>query len=218
MGKTVKCERSMHKVLSGRLDIKRTHPGTLLFLLLILDLVCLCWTTPTYAEWSRIGPEGGDIVSLVIDPANTKTVYAGTYSGGVFKSTNGGKSWDQVNSGLTHTYILTLAIDPVNTQTLYAGAVTWDDGVFESGVFKSTNGGKSWSQVNSLLLRSDSLAIDPVNTGTIYAGTWGDGVFKSTNGGKSWDQVNSGLTNTYIVSLAIDPASTGTILRRSFGW
>ncbi len=65
-----------------------------------------------------------------------------------------------------------------------------------SGVFKSTNGGGSWTAINSGLTNPYvlALAFDPSATTTIYAGTNG-GVFKSTNGGESWTAINTGLTN-----------------------
>ena len=145
--------------------------------MLILSIFCLCWTTPTHAGWISIGPDGGDIYALAIDPSTPQTIYAGTYDDGVFKSTNGGTSWTPITSGLTETYIYSLAINPKAPQTIYAGA--------GGGIFKSTNGGTSWTQVSSGLTSNIvySLAINPSNPQIVYAGSRGDGVFKSTNGG-----------------------------------
>ena len=63
-------------------------------------------------------------------------------------------------------------------------------------MFKSANGGGSWSAVNTGLNATGvpGLAIDPVTPATIYAGTSGGGVFKSTNGGGNWGAINTGLT------------------------
>ena len=58
------------------------------------------------------GPYGGDVRTLIIDPKNSATVYAGTFDGGVFKSTNGGASWEKRNSGLTNLSVFALSIDP----------------------------------------------------------------------------------------------------------
>ena len=87
------------------------------------------------------GPEGGEVTALVIDPTAPATLYAGTFAGGVFKSTDGGAGWRAVNVGLTESGGVALAIDPVAPATLYAGT---DDG----GVFKSTDGGRRWRAVN----------------------------------------------------------------------
>jgi len=159
-------------------------------------------------EWVPVnnGLYGGTIRSLVIDPSNTQVVYAGTFGGGVFKSTDGGSSWTAKNNGLTNTYVYSLAIDSSNTNVLYAGT----NG---GGVFKSTDGGSSWSVKNGVLKNTyvHCFVIDPSNTQVIYAGTDGGGVFKSTDGGTSWSAVNSGLTNSSVYSLAIDPTNTQTI-------
>ena len=83
--------------------------------------------------WTSIGPEGGTIQALAINPATPNTLYAGAYDvtgkydGGVFKSENGGGIWIPINNGLTNTNISALAIDPKTPATLYAGT---DGGVF----------------------------------------------------------------------------------------
>ena len=78
-------------------------------------------------------------------------LYAGTYDGGVFKSTNGGENWSAVNTGLTLTDVDVdaLAIDPTTPTTLYAGIS------YGGGVFKSTNSGENWSAVNTGLAHTD---------------------------------------------------------------
>jgi photosystem II stability/assembly factor-like uncharacterized protein len=146
------------------------------------------------------------IYAIAIDPSAPATLYAGTWGGGVFKTTNGGTSWTAVNSGFTDPYVLALAIDPSTPATLYAGTYF---GVY---VFKSTDGGTNWTAVNSGPTNAvQALAIDPSTPATLYAGTWADGVFKSTNGGTNWAAVNSGLTDTYVFALAIDPSAPATL-------
>src|SRR5437867_6257230 len=85
-------------------------------------------------SWTSIGPEGGSIAALAIDPVTPGTLYAGT-SGGVFKSVSAGESWSAVNTGLPTLYVRALAIDPQTPATLYA--------VTDRGVFKSINGAGS---------------------------------------------------------------------------
>ncbi|MEI6205239.1 MAG: FG-GAP-like repeat-containing protein [Desulfuromonadales bacterium] len=183
-------------------------PRLLITLFAVIVLTSPFTLHPSHAAttWQSIGPFGGTVYTIAIDRSNPQTLYAGTWGGGVFKSTNGGSSWSAINSGLTKSTINALAIDPSTPQTVYAG--TWG-----GGVFKSTNGGSSWSAVNSGLTNSNvsSLALDPSTPQTVYAGTSGGGVFKSTNGGSSWSAVNSGLTNSYVRSLAIDPSTPQTV-------
>ena len=155
--------------------------------------------------WQAIGPFGGIVNTIAIDPTNSQTVYAATWGNGVFKSTNGGASWTAGNSGMVSEYIKSLAIDPTNSQTVYAG--TWS-----FGVFKSTNGGASWTAANTGMVHTNvySLAIDPTSSQTVYAGTNG-GVFKSTNGGASWTAASSGMVNINVNSVAIDPTNSQTV-------
>ena len=111
--------------------------GPILFCILIASVLYCCLSAPAYAGWTSIGPYGGNVTSLAIDPVTPTTLYAGTGSG-VFKSTNGGASWVAASSGMISTSVSKLAIDPMTPTTLYAGA----NGNF---VYKSTNGGVSWT-------------------------------------------------------------------------
>src|SRR5687768_8870098 len=70
------------------------------------------------SAWTSLGPGGGLITALAIDPTAPTTLYAGTLGGGVFHSTDGGGSWTAINAGLTNLFISALAMTPA---TLYAG-------------------------------------------------------------------------------------------------
>jgi len=145
-----------------------------------------------------------DVSALAIDPITPATLFAGTYGGGVFKSSNGGDSWTAINSGLTSSEVLGLAIDPQTPAILYARTF--------GAIFKSSNGGESWSGINAGLTNTEvfALAIDPRTPTTLYAGTFG-GVFKSNNGGGSWTAINNGLTTSHFDALVIDPQTPATL-------
>src|SRR5919198_6268059 len=119
-----------------------------------------------------LGPLGGDVTALAFDPHDPSTVYAGADSGaGVFKSSDGGRSWRAVNSGLTGdhaTNVEALAVDPKMPSTVYAGT--------RDGVFRSADGGRRWTATLTGQWVS-AVAIDPRRTATVYAGTRGGGVF-----------------------------------------
>jgi photosystem II stability/assembly factor-like uncharacterized protein len=83
-----------------------------------------------------IGPFGGTIYSIAIDPADSNTVYAGAWGGGVYKSTDGGGQWADVNNGLTNRIVRSLAIDPADSNTLYAGT--------DNNIYISYDGGQTW--------------------------------------------------------------------------
>jgi photosystem II stability/assembly factor-like uncharacterized protein len=135
----------------------------------------------------------------------------------VFKTTDGGTTWAPASSGITSIDIRALAIDPSAPGTIYAAAApTLPDGFHRvnGGVFKTTNGGVSWTSASSGLPDTEivlAFAIDPASPSTIYAGAF-SGVFKSSDGGASWLLVNRG-TFSYAVtsSLALDPHSPATI-------
>ena len=88
----------------------------------------------------------------------------------MFKSTNGGGNWSEVNTGLITGYVEALTIDPKTPATLYA--VTSGN-----GVFKSTNGGGDWSATGLAATEVHALALDPVTPATLYAGTYYGSVF-----------------------------------------
>src|SRR5207245_9005632 len=100
-----------------------------------------------------------------------------------------------VKNGLTNTFVETLVVDPRTPNTLYAWTrIGWTAGL----LFKTTDGGKSWSPIGSGLPNTypSRLVSDPLSPTTLYAGTKRNGLFKSTNGGKSWSSINAGLPRT----------------------
>jgi photosystem II stability/assembly factor-like uncharacterized protein len=114
-----------------------------------------------------------------------------------------------------------LAISGGEATTVYASTADCDDsGCLGDGIFKSTDGGSSWTAANSGLPGGavSSIAIDAQNPATLYIGlSWGEninrtGVFKSIDGGTSWKQLSPGLPEgTYFGSLAIDPRDSSTV-------
>jgi len=130
-------------------------------------------------------------------------LFAGTYSAGVFLSTNNSTSWIDVNTGLTNKNIWSLVSNGAN---LFVGT--------DEGVFLSTNSGTSWNAVNNGLTNEYvwPLTISPDGYGgtNLFAGTSGGGVFLSTNSGTEWVPVNSGLTENTIWSLGAIRDETGS--------
>lgn len=156
----------------------------------------------------------GCLSAIVIDPQNTGTVYAGSwFNGGVNKSTDEGRTWTVISSGLPPAtnfgpWVNALAIDPRNSGTLFAGA---------NRVFKSIDGGANWVAMNSPGLPNlpfpsvTALAVDPQTPSTVYAAIapeyGADGLWKSVDGGANWQKVRPG--NVY--ALAIHPRNPATI-------
>jgi hypothetical protein len=140
-------------------------------------------------------------------------LFAGTYAGGVFLSTNNGGSWQAINSGLLPIQVsfdvTILAASPNGTggMNIFAGTNT-------RGIFLSTNNGTSWNAVNSELTDTSvlALAVNPNGAGgtNIFAGTSNGGVFLSTNNGMNWSAVNSGLAADVHVLAASPRGTNGT--------
>jgi hypothetical protein len=145
--------------------------------------------------------------ALAIAPGSPSTIYVGADDddgGDVFKSVDGGTSWTTASNGLTDARVHALAVDPSRPSIVYAGTRT-------AGLFKSTNGGASWSAITLFGVFVTALAIDPVTPSTIYAGTDVSGVYKSTDDGASWRPMNDGLVTSAIHSILINPATPSTL-------
>lgn len=176
-------------------------------------LSCLAWS-PVCAQvnqWTNVGPVGGRIPFLVIDPEDPATFYAGT-GVGVLKSTDSGTSW--INTGMVADG---LVIDHKNPATLYALAPT-DDDFIATRLFKSTDGGATWNEGFWFPPDASMLTIDP-QEGTLYA-VAGDArrlLFKSTDGGANWIVLPALPNSAYFIDLAADPQNAGTLYAAAIG-
>lgn len=153
--------------------------------------------------WTALGPYGGFIDAMAIDPSDASTVYVGARGVAIFKSTNGGASWNK--TGLAKPTIYSeIIIDPQTTDHIYATTA--------QGFYLSTDGGATWTLSNEGLTRTylTALAIDSANPSTLYAGAWG-GVFKSTDGGATWADASSGLGTKFVSALVLNPVSPNII-------
>lgn len=190
------------------------------------------------------------IGAVTIDPKNPKTVWVGTgeswtrnsvsVGDGVYKSVDGGDNW--TNVGLKESErISRILVDPSNTQTVYACATgkLWSDSD-ERGVYKTSDGGKSWTKILKGANASTGcsmLSLDTLNSKTIYAGMWdfrrqgwtfrsggdspeafsGSGLFKSTDGGATWTELEDknakGLPSKPWgrVALAVAPSKSNVV-------
>lgn len=154
--------------------------------------------------WQRLSPDilGLWIDAIAIDPQHSSTLYMGAPGGsGFYKSTDAGATWSSP-SILPGGY--SIAVDPSATDTLYVGT--------SRGVFKSTNGGTSFTSASKGLPSMNAavlaLAIDPVNTLTIYAAPANFGVYKSTDGGANWTKKGADLR---VQAIAVDHTNPANV-------
>lgn len=150
-------------------------------------------------SWQPVGAaalKGKGIRRIVRSPLNPNIMVVGTEDDGVFKSSDRGETWRQVDTGLDHLTVYALAFDPKHDKIMYAGG-------YGGGVYKTTDGGESWqnSSVGFDILDIHSLAVDPTNTNVIFAGTTGGGMFRSVDEGQTWQ--HAGLENAQVWNIAI---------------
>jgi len=136
--------------------------------------------------------EGVDVSTLLQDNRDG-TLYAGTWYS-IYRSRDGGDTWESASAGLTDTHVLSLLRDS-RDGVLYAGT--------SNGIYRSRDGGDTWEAASTGLRARDVQALLQDSwDGTLYAGTE-SGVFRFWNGGDTWEAARAGLTETLIVDVNI---------------
>jgi photosystem II stability/assembly factor-like uncharacterized protein len=176
---------------------------------------------------------------IALDPQNSNIIWAGTgenvggrhvaYGDGIYKSEDGGETWK--NMGLkTSEHLSKIIIHPQNSNIIWVASQgpLWSKGG-ERGIYKSTDGGKTWIQKlgDNEWIGATDLIIDPRNPNLLYAATWqrhrtvagymgggpGTNIYKSNDEGETWQKINSGLpkSNMGKIGLAISPQKPDVI-------
>ncbi len=150
---------------------------------------------PTFLPANNTGQLNGmgRLNAIALHPKDTNIIYVGAASGGIWKTINGGQSWDYYADSLPTLGVSSIVIDPNNSDTIYFGSGDRDANDAQGfGVFKSTNGGKSWVISNSGMGNRTvgRLIIDPSNTANLLAAC-DNGIYRSTNYGVSWTQTST---------------------------
>jgi photosystem II stability/assembly factor-like uncharacterized protein len=171
-------------------------------------------------------PASTNAYAFTPDPSNANVLYVPTQVGGVYKSSDGAVTWNPSNGGLTPwvttagTFIdaREVVVDPAAPKTLYLGT----NG---AGVFKSTDGAATWSNVLAASKLVTGLVLVPGTTSTLYVSVSGAGVQTSTDGGSTWTDVSQGLPSLDVSHFIADAATgdlyattdTGVYQRKSGG-
>ncbi len=166
--------------------------------------------------WTQLAEYVGNsrgFENIVIAPSNGNILYGTTVIEGIFRSDDGGDSWRPINSGLPQDSngslnIQAIAIDPSNAEVAYAGTGWYSSN--GNGVFKTTDGGQTWTPVNRGMLDRAiiALAIDPVNPQMVYAGSYEGELFKSTDGGAAWQEITPNqMDASQVGTILLDPAN-----------
>lgn len=183
------------------------------------------------APWESLGPanRGGRTLCLAMNPQNTNTIFAGSASGGLWKSNTAGvgsQAWQRVNTGYPTLGVSTIAFHPTDSNIMYIGtgevynhqavgtgaAYRNTRGSAGMGILKSTDGGQTWSISLNWTTHQERgiwmIKVDPQNSNTLYAATT-LGVYKSTNAGSTWDQI---LNVVMATDILIHPSDSNTLV------
>ena len=170
-------------------------------------------------QWRSIGPwVGGRVVAVAGVPQDENLFYMGAVGGGIWKSTDYGLQWTNLSDGKlpgNSASIGAIAVAPSNPKIIYAGTGECDirnDMIPGDGVYKSTDGGKTWTYAGLRDAQSTcTLIVDPHDPDTVYAASMGHvfvpndegGIYKTTDGGKTWTKLLSGNDLTGAIGLVM---------------
>ncbi len=192
-------------------------------LLVTLVLIIPLTQASAQEQWEPLGLDE-HVQAIIVHPDNDDIIYAGAYNvfyipeaiGGVFKSVDGGATWDTlVTGGIS---VSCMVMDPTDPDIIYAGLNSANSSL--PGIIKTTNGGQDWVWSHEGIYvdwetEVSSLAINPQHPDTLFAGTGSligsDGLYRSTNGGESWEDVTNQILDNGMMHIAIDPVNSQNI-------
>jgi len=183
------------------------------------------WDVPGLAalKYRLLGPAWGGRVSRVAGaPGNANVYYLASASGGVFKSTDGGIAWNPIFDDQPAASIGSLALAPSDPNVVYVGtgeANLRGNAVPGDGIYRSVDGGKTWSHVLELVGHIGTMTVDPRNPDVAFAAVLGHGfgpnpergVYRTRDGGKSWQQVLKKDADTGASDVALDPSNPNIV-------
>lgn len=172
-------------------------------------------------SWRNIGPAltAGRIADMAVNPNNPDEFYLAVASGGVWKTTNHGTTFNPIFDGQSSYSIGCVTIDPSQTATVWVGTGENNNQrsvAYGDGVYKSMDGGNSWENMG--LKTSEHISkiiVDPRNSNVVYVAAYGPlwsaggerGVYKTVDGGENWELIHSVSENTGAADLVMDPSN-----------
>lgn len=229
--------KQSHHPLPPKPGLFSAHSDRRLCQRLLFLTLTLLYTLPTLAQQldmdrlkgiqaRNIGPAGMSgrvtVASVVTD--DPTTMYIGTASGGVWKSTSGGIHWEPIFDNQPAASIGDIAIYQKNPNIIWVGTGEGNPRNTQNmgnGVFRSMDGGKTWEHLGLESTRViHRIIVHPENPDIVWVGSQGDawgestsrGVYKTTDGGESWDQVLYVNEKTGIADLVIDPNNPNKLM------
>jgi len=175
-------------------------------------------------RWRMIGPHrGGRTIAVSGVEGQPNVYYFGGVGGGVWKTTNGGITWEPIFDSQPISSIGAISVAPSNPSVIYVGTGEADfrsNLTYGNGVYKSTDGGSTWKNIGLTASRHISrIAVDPHNPDIVFVAAMGSaygasaerGVFRSTDGGLTWQKVLFKDENTGAIDITLDPDHPQTV-------
>ena len=169
-------------------------------------------------EWRNIGPHrGGRSAAVTGVPGSPKLFYMGSTGGGVWRTQDGGQTWENISDGFFGGSIGAVAVSEYDNNVIYVGGgeVTVRGNVSSGhGMWRSVDAGKTWEEIGMKDARHiPRIRIHPRNPDIVYAAVLGDlykdtptrGIYRSKDGGQTWQKIHSVDNKTGAVDLAMDP-------------
>ena len=196
-----------------------------LSLLVIISFVSVALSAEQYNQnlfkgmkWRAIGPyRGGRVLAVTGIPGDPYTFYFGGVAGGVWRTTDGGLNWTPLSDKEPFSSVGAIAVAESNPKVMYVGsgeACIRGNISYGNGVYKSTDGGKSWANIGLKDTRHiGALVVHPRNPDIAYVAALGHaygpnpdrGVYRTLDGGKTWDKVLFKDNNTGAIDIVLDP-------------
>ena len=183
-------------------------------------------------KWKNVGPDnvGGRIFGMALNPLRPATMFVGAADGGVWRSYDAGLTWESISDGFPTQSMGSIVINPVDTSVVYAatGDASFGSRSFDgAGVFKSTDGGSSWTEVGEGSLpeyaRASDMAINPTNPDILYLAVPDGirdatqiGIWRSTDAGDSWSLILTGRMTDIVINPQ-NPDVLYTVSSKIFG-
>src|ERR1022692_1828522 len=215
------------------------HPGDPMPSKLALSLALLAATAfaqPKYEDilknlkFRSIGPAtmGGRTDDFAVVESDPRIIYAGTAAGGLFKTINGGVTWQALFEDQPNPSVGDVTLAPSNPSIVYVGtgepnnrqSSSWGD-----GVYKSMDGGATWKHLGlDATHHIGRIVVHPTDPDTVYVAAMGDlwgpnkerGVFMSKDGGATWNQTLVIDADTGVSDIAIDPQSPNILYAAAY--